>query len=109
MFTESKKEIIKPDFNLVIHENMMVLVLKEHYENLEYDLLNDQENVNIEYMSNTLVLETTDSVYVFQNEDFYSLIEVERRNRFPLGIMLGDYDKRLIVIECNVEIIEEEF
>lgn len=109
MFTENKKEIIKPDFNLVIHENMMVLVLKEHYENLEYDLLNDQENVNIEYMSNTLVLETTDSVYVFQNEDFYSLIEVERRNRFPLGIMLGDYDKRLIVIECNVEIIEEEF
>lgn len=109
MFTENKKEIIKPDFNLVIYENMMVLVSKQHYENLEYDLLNEQENVNIEYMSNTLVLETTDSVYVFQNEDFYSLIEVERRNRFPLGIMLGDYDKRLIVIECNVEIIEEEF
>lgn len=109
MFTENKKEIIKPDFNLVIYESMMVLVLKQHDENLEYDLLNEQENVNIEYMSNTLVLETTDSVYVFQNEDFYSLIEVERRNRFPLGIMLGDYDKRLIVIECNVEIIEEEF
>lgn len=109
MFTENKKEIIKPDFNLVIYESMMVLVLKQHDENLEYDLLNEQENVNIEYMSNTLVLETTDSVYVFQNEDFYSLIEVERRNRFPLGIIFGDYDKRLIVIECNVEIIQEEF
>lgn len=109
MFTENKKEIIKPYFNLVIYESMMVLVLKQHDEKLEYDLLNEQENVNIEYMSNTLILETTDSVYVFQNEDFYSLIEVERRNRFPLGIMLGDYDKRLIVIECNVEITEEEF
>lgn len=109
MFTENKKEIIKPYFNLVIYESMMVLVLKQHDEKLEYDLLNEQENVNIEYMSNTLILETTDSVYVFQNEDFYSLIEVERRNRFPLGIMLGDYDKRLIVIECNVKITEEEF